>query len=159
MRTQTSISWINRPGILVLTLTMLVGCPFLGIGLSEVYKTAQLISAFVSTRGTVVDNAYSTDSGPDAGGAYYPVVEFKPEDGKPMRFTDGIGSLPPDYEPGAQVEVLYNPKNADEARINSWKRLWLAPTLITLVGALPILIGIGLAWVVERPFKQHRTPI
>ncbi|HET7089811.1 MAG TPA: DUF3592 domain-containing protein [Anaerolineae bacterium] len=72
-----------------------------------------------------------------------------------MRFTDGIGNLPPEYEVGAQVDVLYNPKDVDEARISSWVRLWLAPTLLTFVGTLPILIGIGVAWAVRRRFKSH----
>ncbi len=28
----------------------------------------------------------------------YQMVEFKPVDGRPVRFTDEVGSLPPDYE-------------------------------------------------------------
>lgn len=151
----TRIDWL---GMLVVMIPVLVGCPFVGVGLSEAYKTAQIISAFVAARGTVVDNSYWAGSGPDTGGAYYPVVEFKPRDGKLVRFTDGIGSLPPEYEVGAQVDVLYNPKDVDEARISSWVRLWLAPTLLTFVGTLPILISIGVLWAVRRRFKAQVRP-
>jgi hypothetical protein len=148
----TQIDWL---GVLVLMIPLLVGCPFVGVGLSEAYKTAQIINAFVAARGTVVENSYWAGSGPDEGGAYYPVVEFKPEDGKLVRFTDGIGSLPPEYEVGAQVDVLYNPKDVHEARISSWVRLWLAPTLLTFVGTLPILIGIGVMRAVRRRFNTQ----
>lgn len=79
---------INRLGVLVLMIPVLVGCPFVGVGLSEAYKTAQIISVFVAARGTVVDNTYWAGSGPDTGGAYYPVVEFKAQ-GRKARALHG----------------------------------------------------------------------
>jgi hypothetical protein len=63
-----------------------------------------------------------------------------------VRFTDDVGSLPPDYEEGASVNAIYNPANVREARIKSWRRLWLAPTLLCFVGLLPILVGISALW-------------
>ena len=32
---------------------------------------------------------------------------------------------------------------------------WFVPTLLTFVGMLPILIGIGALWAVRRRFKSH----
>lgn len=127
----------------------LISCPFLGIGLYEVAETQQMVSSFQATTGVIVDNSYyvSNEDG-NSSGAYYPVVEFQPEDSRPVRFTDGIGSLPPDYEVGAQVKVLYDLQDSRQAQISSWKRLWFAPTLIIGIGFLPWLFL--LIWLMVR---------
>ena len=138
----------RRINWLAVLIPLLVGCPFLCIGLSEVYKTAQMISASALARGTVIGNTFRPFA--EGGAAYVPVVELQTHDEQVVRFTDGIGTYPAEYEVGAQVNVLYDPQNVQNARVSSWKRLWFAPTLITSVGALPILIGIGLAWIMRR---------
>ncbi|NTU82568.1 MAG: hypothetical protein HGA45_24895 [Chloroflexales bacterium] len=35
---------------------------------------------------------------------------------------------------------MYAPADVHHARINSWKRLWLAPTIFIVVGALPLIV-------------------
>jgi len=125
---------INWPVVLI---PIVVGAPFLLIGLSEAYKTVQTERSSISTRGTVVDNmtvAFAT------GASYAPVVDFRTLEGETVRFTDGVGSIPPDYEVGAEVKVLYDPDDVHSARVASWKRLWLAPTILTCVGLVPMLI-------------------
>jgi hypothetical protein len=134
---------------------LLAGIPFLLVGLSEAYKTLQLEHSYVSTRGTVVDNVWHAFA--DGGAAYVPVVDFETRDGEVVRFQDGIGSIPPDYQVGAEVTVLYDPDDVQNARVTSWKRLWLAPTLITSVGLLPILVTVAVVLVVARKavFRRH----
>jgi hypothetical protein len=127
---------------------LLVGIPFLLIGLSETYKTVHMERTYVSTRGTVVDNVWRAFA--DGGAAYVPVVDFETQHGEVVRFQDGIGSIPPDYQVGAEVHVLYDPHDVQDARVASWKRLWLAPTLITCVGLLPTLIAVSVVLVVGR---------
>lgn len=130
---------------------IVVGCPFFGIGAYEAWQARQEAQTFVAVTGTVVDNSYQTtiQDGMESG-AYYPVVEFSPMDGVPVRFTDGAGSLPPDYEVGAPVPVLYDPADPHTARLNSWKRVWFVPTLLMSIGALPFLVfwvsAVGAAW-------------
>ena len=138
---------LSRINWFVILIPVLVGGPFLIIGLSEVYKTAQTINAFAATRGTVVDNVWQAFA--EGGAAYTPVIEFQTADGQTVRFTDGIGTYPPEYEAGAQVNVLYDPQDVHHARLNSWKRIWFGPTLITSIGVLPILVGIGLVWLMS----------
>ena len=130
-----------------LLIPLVVGAPFLLIGLSQVYSVVQLERSWVSTRGTVVDNVVVARA---TGASYAPVVDFRTQDGEMVRFTDGVGTIPPDYEVGAEVKVLYDPDDVHSARVASWKRLWLAPTLITTVGLLPILVGVLVVWVVGR---------
>lgn len=130
---------------LILTITIFCASPFLTIGFCEVYKTNQEIDDFTHTTGTIVGNSYVTylyDG--NTSGAYLPEVEFYAGDGKKIRFTDKIGSLPPDYEPETQIEIIYNPKDPQDARIYSWKRIWFVPILLSGIGLLPIVIGVFL---------------
>jgi hypothetical protein len=144
----------RKPAILTLLkdlwafflIPLVVGVPFLLIGLSEVYKVGQLERGSISTHGTVVDNAWRAFA--HGGAAYVPVVDFQTLEGETVRFADGIGSIPPDYEVGSEVQVLYDPDDVHSARVVSWKRLWLAPTLITCVGLLPMLIVVVVILVV-----------
>ena len=126
---------------LVILIAVVSGAPFFLIGASEASSTQQQIAAYASVRGVVVDNAYlESDAGDSSSGAYYPVIEFKPNDGPLQRFTDGAGSLPPDYAVGAQVDVIYNPAQPAEARLASWFRLWFVPTLLIGIGLLPVSV-------------------
>ena len=128
---------------LVVLIVLVVGAPFFLIGASQAISTQQQIDAFARARGTVVNNAYlESDAGNSSSGAYYPVVEFKPNDGPQQRFTDGAGSLPPDYAVGDSVDLIYNPNRPAEARIASWLRLWFVPTLLIGIGLLPISVVI-----------------
>lgn len=147
--------WLEGLSLMAVALVALISFPFLGIGLYEAYQNWQKINAYTQTSGTVVGNSYATtNDGGNISGAYYPVVEFKPEGtAETVRFTDGIGSLPPDYEPGAKVRVIYRPDNPKEARLYSWKRIWLVPSLLIFIGLLPIIVAVILMRVLGGPSR------
>jgi hypothetical protein len=118
-----------------------------------------MLNTFVSTRGTVVANDYRAFV--SGGASYVAIVEFQTKEGKRVRFTDGIGTFPPEFQVGSQVDVLYDPNDTAKARINSWTRLWLAPTIFITVGTLPVLIGAaviivvsGVGWRIARRSGQ-----
>jgi hypothetical protein len=139
----------NGIGLAIIGLCLLVGLPFVYIGAGEALDTRRVVERYVAVEGVVVDNRLGVAG--DGGQSYYPVVEFTTRDGgrdgaRSVRFSDGIGSFPPDYEIGDRVAVLYDPDNPQDARIHSWKRLWFAPALIMGIGALPIVAGLAAAW-------------
>ena len=140
-----------------LLIPLVVGAPFLLIGLSQVYGVVQLERSSISARGTVVDNMTVAFA---SGASYAPVVDFRTLEGETVRFADGVGSIPPDYQVGAEVNVRYDPDDVQNARVSSWKRLWLAPTLITRVGLVPMLVGVLVVWVVglRVGFSRHPAP-
>jgi hypothetical protein len=141
---KTLKSFFNPISALVGGVLFLAGCPFFGIGAYEAVEAQQETQTFIAVTGTVVDNSYQTTyNNGNEEGAYYPVVEFTVSTGEKVRFTDGVGSLPPDYEAGEQVPVLYNPEDMHEARLNTWKRVWFVPTLLICIGGLPILVFVG----------------
>jgi len=125
-----------------------LGSPFAIIGASEIAGTARELSTSVRTDGTVVDNRLTSDrrDGIDEH-AYVPELEFHDASGRVIRFTDGVGSLPPDYAIGERVPIAYQRSQPSRARIVSWKRLWLAATIFLVAGLLP---GVIVAIVLRR---------
>jgi hypothetical protein len=136
-----------------LLIPLIAGAPFLLIGLSEVYRVVQLERNWISAPSTVVDNVVVARA---TGASYAPVVDFRTMEGETVRFADGVGSIPPDYEVGAEVKVLYDPDDVHSARVASWKRLWLAPMILTCVGLLPMLVGVPVIWVAGPKLGSSR---
>ncbi len=129
---------VTLPGPIALLLA-LAACPLLALAAAQAWESWQIVRGSRSAVGTVVANQYAPDS--DGGGSYLPVVTFEPPDSQPITFTDGVGSLPPDYPVGSRVTVLSTPSSPRAARIGDWKRLWLVPTLLAIVGALPLIVA------------------
>lgn len=120
---------------------LLIGSPFVVIGGCEAVETAAELERSVRTQGKVVDNRLIVDHRDGAEErAYQPVVEFRDAAGRVRRFSDPAGSLPPDHAVGEVVEVAFDAQEPSKARLTSWKRLWLVPTLLVCVGLLPALV-------------------
>jgi hypothetical protein len=136
-----------------LLIPLVAGAPFLLFGLSQVYGVVQQERNWVSARCTVVDNVVVARA---TGAVYCPVVEFQTMEVGTVRFTDHVGTVPPDYEVGAEVNVLYDPEDVHHARLISWERLWLAPALLVCAGLLPVLIAALVLWLVGRGVGSSR---
>ena len=75
---------------------------------------------------------------------YYPVVEFRGEDGRTWRVegTTGGGGAPI-LATGTEVSVLYPPEDPGQAVIVEFRQAWLGPLVLTVAGALFLLLGVG----------------
>ena len=126
----------------VLLLVFAIGAPFSMIGLWEGYQTYSQLRRSERAAGTVTVNHLLVDrrDGNDEQ-AYRPEISFQTARGELVHFTDAAGSLPAEYAVGAKVEVAYEPDAPEHARLLSWKRLWLVPSVLTLAGLLPALIA------------------
>lgn len=56
-------------------------------------------------------------AGSRIGKTYRPVVSFVDQDGKRVDFTSPDGYAPPRHRPGGTVDVDYDPKRPDQARL------------------------------------------
>jgi hypothetical protein len=125
----------------------LMGSPFAAIGVYEVIQASQDLGHSARARGTVSANRLLVDRRDgNEEHSYQPVIEFRDSAGLSRRFTDPVGSLPPDYAVGDTVELAYEPKDPGHARIVSWKRVWLVPSLLIGVGLLPGLVFLIFWW-------------
>jgi hypothetical protein len=129
----------------------LITSPFTAIGAYEAYQTRAELHQSLRLPGTVIGNRSITEhrDGVEEH-AYQPEVSFRSPDGVIHHFADPAASLPPDYAVGAPVAVLYNPAAPQKMRIASWKRLWLVPSLLVVVGLLPGAV----AWLVMRRISR-----
>ena len=122
---------------------LMISIPFFCIGAYEGWEVWDHNNTYTLAAGTVVDNAYISHTDPEDSArvdyAYHPVVTFHTGTGKTETFTDGVGALPPKYDEGDIIQVLYNPENPDEAQIKSWE-MWFPPILFMFIGVLPVLI-------------------
>ncbi len=142
---------------LVLIILLVVGSPFSLLGVYEIVDTNTMLSHSAQVTGTVVANSYATtQDGTTVSGAYYPVVAYTTAAGQTVRFTDGVGSLPPDYALGAAVPVVYDPAGVQPPRLASWKRLWFAPTLFLGIGLLPA--SVFALWLAVTALLARRRP-
>jgi hypothetical protein len=123
-----------------------LGIVFLVVGFAGVagggylaLSVRDFVERATPTLGTVV--ALSA-SGGARGRVYRPVVRFVPPGGSAVVVTGSIGSNPPSYEVGEEVEVRYEPGDEVHARVGSLRKLWAAPVLVTGFGVLFGLMGL-----------------
>lgn len=95
--------------------------------------------------GVVVEVVRHRDSEGDD--VYSPVVEYTLPSGRTARFEENLRSSPPSHRVGDSVEVLYNPEDPNEARINSTFNVWFGPGLLLSLGmcfsSVAFFVGLG----------------
>jgi len=80
---------------------------------------------------------------------YYPVVDFKAEDGRRRSVQMSVGSNPPEFEKGDNVTVLYDPEKPLDARIKSFGSsavMWILPGITGILG----IVFLGAVLLVRR---------
>ena len=131
----TSRVWLL---VIALLLVIIVSGPFLAIGIWESAENISRDRSWITTDGIVTGNTYRATIG--EGASYFPQVDFKTGEGEEVHFTDGVGSAPPDYQAGDKVNVIYDPDKPKDARIRTWKRMWLVPTIFLVIGLLLLVL-------------------
>lgn len=97
-------------------------------------NTQDFLSKAVVTEGTVTKLVGSK--------FYNPVVEFKTQSGRLVKFTSSFGSNPPSYSEGEVVEVIYQETSPEQARIKDFFSLWGVSIIFGGIGFVFFLIGI-----------------
>jgi hypothetical protein len=114
----------------------------LGLLVASVFiylNTRSFINSSARAKGTVIAHAQSRSS--DGGLTYAPVISFRTPDGQTVEFKSQTSSNNPSPALGESVEVLYNPRNPQEAEINSFTSLWILTIILSALGAGFFIIG------------------
>lgn len=138
---------------LVLFLFGALGLAALTGGLIWAKNRYDLTQRGVFTRGTVVGQHEEKGYTPTRRrmGSYnrvrtghYPIVEFTTNDGQTVRVTGTSGGSGAELmQTGTQVGVIYDPNNPSDALIVDFTQAWLGPLVLTVAGALFLLMAIG----------------
>jgi len=94
-----------------------------------------------SADGTITDVVLVHDY-QDQSDTYRPVFTFKTSDGITHRVQSESGSSPSSYQVGQRVNVVFDPKAPDDAKINSIGQLWTFPLVFVGIGATAICCGL-----------------
>ena len=92
------------------------------------------------TKGVIVDLAAHSSS--RGSRVYRPVFTFKTETGQEVTVEDSLGSNPPRFQVGQEIEVFYRAGNPRRAKINSPASLHLGSTMLMLMGGAFVFMDI-----------------
>lgn len=120
----------------ILVVFLLIGLGMLAGSVASYRSTQDFIAGSAMTMGTVVEleRDVSRDSDGNRSVVYHPVVRYSVNGGREYRFRSNTGSNPPAYRQGEEVEVLYQPTNPGDARINGFFALWGGSVILGVLG-------------------------
>lgn len=72
---------------------------------------------------------------------YKPVVEFYDHKDNRIELVSLEGSNPPKYTVGDKVEILFNPEDPIDAKINSFSSIWGGVLIMAIIGIVFFVIG------------------
>lgn len=122
-------------------LFILIGIAVVISGILAMLKVRRQLAGSAKAMGTVI--AFGRIQG-KSGYLYCPQVEFAIPSGQIIKFQSELGSQPPAYNVGQQVEVVYTVTNPNKAEIDSMMALWFAPGCMSLMGLAFLFLGIVL---------------
>ncbi len=133
---------VAAPLCTLIGIAAVAGAIYLGMEKYEFLQVAQ------PAQGEVVDLESQSS---DGGYVYYPIVEYSPQSSYDViRFKHDSGSSPPGYSVGERVDVLYHPKDLENAIIDSGIFIWLAPALLGFIGMLFGGVGVSMLTAIIR---------
>lgn len=87
---------------------------------------------------------------------WYPVVEFTAQPDQTIHFESRLGSSPSMYSKGQSVDVVYQPFNPQDARINSTMDMWYMPGFLGSAALLMILVSMGLVFSILSRRRERK---
>lgn len=124
----------------------LVGLLLTAIGVFIWIRTRIFLSTAQEVKGTVVRMVYSHSS--EGGGGYSPVYQFRTLEGQTIEAGDSMSSNPPMFHEGQIIDVLYDPKNPQKARIKKWMSLYFVSVLLGGMGL--VFGGVGVVMLIFK---------
>jgi hypothetical protein len=122
----------------------------MGIGGIVLFNHLRTFAAAALTR-TDRLVAYETLKSDKRGDANdYPVVGFIDSNGIKRRFTASIGSNQKPYNLGAEVTVMFDPKDSESMDIESKLYQWMIPALVCGLSVSSLAVGIAI-WLLQTP--------
>jgi len=117
------------------------------------HNTNTFLKKSLKAEGTVIElmrsrskRRYTNSSGSvsrSSKKSYAPLVEFQTDDGNTVEFVSSSSSNPPAYGEGDRVEVLYDPWEPTDAKINNFFSLWGLSGILGFMGAIFSAVSLG----------------
>jgi hypothetical protein len=115
--------------------------PTASIGIWFYSSTSALLEKAITAQGTVIELRESR-RGSSNRRTYKSIFEFTDNNGKLHTIVPSVAANPPSHEIGEKVEVLYDPNEPQNARINSFLSLWFVPLCCAVLSLVPFVLGL-----------------
>lgn len=122
-------------------LFFLIGIGVVISGIFATLKARRQLAGSAKATGKIVD--FGRIQG-KSGYLYCPQVVFQIPNGQTVKFQSEVGSQPPAYNIGQQVQVVYQITNPNKAEIDSAMALWFVPGCMSLMGLALLFMGVVL---------------
>ena len=116
-----------------------VGLVFTSLGVWLIIDASRFNRDASTTQGTVVELIFVGD------GRRAPRVDYRVNDAR-YTFTSRFSSTDLSFTTGDTVSVAYSLHNPADARIDSFETMWFLPLCATVVGAIGMMVGVGVLW-------------
>lgn len=125
-------------------------------------NTKGYLSNAITTEGTVIDIVPSKSKDLVR---YTPVVRYTTAGGRQVEFTSSMASTPSRYSREDVVEVLYDAKSPEKAKINSFFSLWGGTAVLGAIGSVFLFSGLSMTVLGKLKYrkinylKRQGTPV
>jgi len=116
---------------------ILVGGLLVLIGVFLFIRTRISIGKAQKAKGKVIQLVYIPG---ENGGGYAPMYQFRTVDGKSIEVLDELSTNPPQFQVGQEIDVLYDSRNPEKARINKWLYLYFVPLGVGGMGLIIVVM-------------------
>jgi len=107
------------------------------IGVFLFIRTRISIGKSQKAKGKVIQLVYIPG---ENGGGYAPMYQFRTVDGKSIEVLDELSTNPPQFQVGQEIDVLYDSRNPEKARINKWLYLYIVPLGVGGMGLIIVVM-------------------
>lgn len=110
-------------------------------GLVSWYRTRNFLARCVKTKAVVVSHHHQTSDDEDGKTtSSFPIFRFNhPKTGTEYTVRSNISGL---MQEGQEIEILYDPENPKNAKINKLSHTWMIPIIVTIMGVFFSFLGI-----------------
>ncbi|MBP6944853.1 DUF3592 domain-containing protein [Patescibacteria group bacterium] len=107
-----------------------------------VYRNVSFIRSSIRVKGTII--GYETVSQIRGPSTSAPLVQFTDEKGVTRELLAKVRSNPPPGQVGDKVTLYYQPNDPSQARLGTFKEMWLHVTILTVLFGIFFIIWFGL---------------
>jgi hypothetical protein len=105
------------------------------------YQTRNFLASCVKTNGVVVSHDYQTsDDEEGKTTSLFPIFRFKhPITGTEYTVRSNVSGF---MQEGQEIEIIYDPENPKNAKINNLSHTWMIPIIVNILGVFFSFFGI-----------------
>jgi len=146
--------------IVICLLISLIPLGTIGAGVYWTLKRHAVFATYQKTTGEILKLDTKKENQFDVGGqvSYYPHIVYSDDSSEAHVLVSKVGSNPPIGRVGQRLDLLFNPRNPEDAVIDSFFFKWFGPTVVLVLGfVLLALVSVVSVILVANEHKGRKT--